>query len=155
MYFRCFTLRVRPEPPIPAGATNGIRLLLYRGNNSSPPELLVREEDPELLQSIYEPYDKAVNREEALKGQFAQDGFYMVLHEPGTFPNFPPQTLPNGISLNFGETMRIALEMTDHTAVHFKQRPCINDETELTIKLVKFDSGAESNAAISGKGIKP
>ncbi|CAH8535800.1 unnamed protein product [Dicrocoelium dendriticum] len=134
-YYRCFTLRIKTKPPVPAGPTNGIRLILHRGKTNATPLLLVAEEEASLLQSVSTP--------EALE---KKDGFFIAFHEKGTFPNFPVQSLPNGLSLRFGYSVRIGLEQTHHEAVSLKGRECIDGQLAAQIELLRLDQLSQSNA---------
>ncbi|KAA3676846.1 uncharacterized protein DEA37_0009235 [Paragonimus westermani] len=135
IYYRCFTLRIKTQPPVPAGPTNGIRLILYRGQVNATPLLLVAEDEPFILQSV--------NSTDAYK---AKDGYFIAFHEKNTFPNFPVQSLPNGLSVRFGESMRIGLEQTDYQAVNLTGRMCINGDFAPNIELLRLDKLSESNA---------
>ncbi|KAF8571201.1 hypothetical protein P879_00407 [Paragonimus westermani] len=135
IYYRCFTLRIKTQPPVPAGPTNGIRLILHRGQVNVTPLLLVAEDEPFILQSV--------NSTDAYK---AKDGYFIAFHEKNTFPNFPVQSLPNGLSVRFGESMRIGLEQTDYEAVNLTGRMCINGDFAPNIELLRLDKLSESNA---------
>ncbi|VDP90810.1 unnamed protein product [Echinostoma caproni] len=134
-YYRCFTLRTRINPPLPAGPTNGIRLILHRGRAYARPLLSVVEEEPALLQSV-----------DSWDTPFQKDGFFITFHERNTFPSFPVQSLPNGLTLRFGETMRIALEETHYEAVNLTGRVCANENYAPQIELLRLDKDSESNA---------
>ncbi|KAF7260227.1 hypothetical protein EG68_02481 [Paragonimus skrjabini miyazakii] len=135
VYYRCFTLRIKTQPPVPAGPTNGIRLILHRGQVNATPLLLVAEDEPFILQSV--------NSTDAYK---AKDGYFIAFHEKNTFPNFPVQSLPNGLSVRFGESMRIGLEQIDYEAVNLTGRMCINGDFAPHIELLRLDKLSESNA---------
>ncbi|CAH8570012.1 unnamed protein product [Heterobilharzia americana] len=135
IYYRCFTLRVRPTPPVPAGPTNGIRLILYRGLVNVYPLLMVVEEEPSIIQSS-----------DTDKTAYLKDGYFIAFHEANTFPVFPVQSLPNGLSIRFGDTMRISLEQTYHEAVNLVGRVCVDEGKAPSIELVKFDKLSRSNS---------
>lgn len=134
-YYRCFTLRVRVKPPVPAGPTNGIRLILHRGNTSARPLLSIVEEEPARLQSV-DTWDTP----------FQKDGFFIAFHEQDTFPSFPVQSLPNGLTLRFGQTTRISLEQTHYEAVNLTGRVCANENHAPQIELLRLDKESKSNA---------
>ncbi|TPP66104.1 hypothetical protein FGIG_01388 [Fasciola gigantica] len=134
-YYRCFTLRVRTKPPVPAGPTNGIRLILHRGRVLARPLLSVVEEEPAKLQSV-DTWDTP----------FQKDGFFIAFHEQDTFPSFPVQSLPNGLTLRFGQTTRIALEQTHYEAVNLTGRVCANGNHAPQIELLRLDKDSQSNA---------
>ncbi|KAG5452614.1 hypothetical protein CSKR_100445 [Clonorchis sinensis] len=135
IYYRCFTLRVETKPPVPSGPTNGLRLILHRGQPGANPLLLVVEEEPVILQSV--------TTKEAFR---AKDGFFITFHERGTFPNFPVQHLPNGLSLRFGEAVRVGLDQVHYKAVNITGRMCINGDFAPQIELFRLDKLSESNA---------
>ncbi|CAL8074636.1 unnamed protein product [Calicophoron daubneyi] len=135
LYYRCFTLRVHPRPPVPAGPTNGIRLILHRGRPNAYPLLLVAEEEPSILQSVDSP-----------EAALAKDGFFLAFHEKGTFPTFPVQSLPNGLSLRFGQSMRVGLEEIHYEAVNLSTRACADGDYAPQIELLRLDKQSESNA---------
>ncbi|GAA53653.1 sodium channel nonvoltage-gated 1 alpha, partial [Clonorchis sinensis] len=216
IYYRCFTLRVETKPPVPSGPTNGLRLILHRGQPGANPLLLVVEEEPVILQSV--------TTKEAFR---AKDGFFITFHERGTFPNFPVQQttykvaensstahkrfrpsnlgssaffighdrkktnthtnasavacfrlstlllhatckairlvatldgrygmrllsnvfhLPNGLSLRFGEAVRVGLDQVHYKAVNITGRMCINGDFAPQIELFRLDKLSESNA---------
>ncbi|CAH8858462.1 unnamed protein product [Trichobilharzia szidati] len=141
IYYRCFTLRVRPTPPVPAGPTHGIRLIIHRGIVNASPLLMVVEEEPNIIQSS-----------ETERTAYLKDGYFIAFHEVDTFPVFPVQSLPNGLSIRFGDTMRIALEQTYHEAVNLVGRVCVDDKYAPSIELVKLDKLSQSNSQY-GEGI--
>lgn len=65
---------------MPAGPTNGIRLILHRGRTNARPLLSIVEEEPAALQSV-DTWDTP----------FQKDGFFIAFHEQDTFPSFPVQ----------------------------------------------------------------
>ncbi|VDL93120.1 unnamed protein product [Schistocephalus solidus] len=137
LYYRCFTLRVRPKPPVPAGPTHGIRLMLHRGSHSAP-VLLLNEEEPFLLQSTS---DASAWR--------SKEGFFIAFHEAGTFPVFPLQQLPNGLSVRFGTTTTVALTSTEILSVNLKGRNCVEKSAAPAIRLVRHDLMSRSNAQLT------
>ncbi|VDK69196.1 unnamed protein product [Dibothriocephalus latus] len=137
LYYRCFTLRVRPKPPVPAGPTHGIRLILHRGSKSTP-VLLLNEEEPFLLQSTSDA--------NAWK---AKEGFFIAFHEADTFPSFPLQQLPNGLSVRFGTTTTVALTSTEILSVNLAGRSCVEQSEAPAIQLVRHDFMSRSNAEMT------
>lgn len=90
MYYRCFTLRIKRNPPFPAGPTHGVQIVLHRGPKNAQPLLVLDENEPFLVQSNVTPLNKSSLRPNVSRETSAvpKDGFYVVFHEHKTFPNY-------------------------------------------------------------------
>ncbi|KAL5103497.1 Protein mahjong [Taenia crassiceps] len=59
VYYRCFTLRIKRNPPFPAGPTHGVQIVLHRGPKNAQPLLVLDENEPFLVQSNVAPPNKS------------------------------------------------------------------------------------------------
>ena len=93
VYYRCFTLRIKKNPPFPAGATHGVQIVLHRGASDARPLLVLDENEPFLVQSNIPAVDRSQLRpnESVEITADPKDGFYVAFHERRTFPNYPLQ----------------------------------------------------------------
>nr|CDS25789.1 expressed protein [Hymenolepis microstoma] len=144
VYYRCFTLRLKSNPPFPAGPTHGVQIVLHRGLTHSQSLLVVDEDEPFLVQSNV-PADNLTALGKNNSAPNPKDGFYIVFHESRTIPNYPLQTLSNGLTLRFGQFTRIGLTSLDMQSINIKQRPCVPSSKTPKIQLTRNDRMSESN----------
>nr|CDS14991.1 protein vprbp [Echinococcus granulosus] len=147
VYYRCFTLRIKQNPPFPAGPTHGVQIVLHRGPRNAQPLLVLDESEPFLVQSNVAPLNKSSLRPNASRVTAAlpKDGFYVVFHEYKTFPNYPLQNLANGLTLRYGRFTRIGLSSMDLNSINLKRRPCLFSESIPKIQLSRHDRMSDSN----------
>ena len=97
VYYRCFTLRIKKNPPFPAGATHGVQMVLHRGPKNARSLLVLDENEPFLVQSNVAATGRGELMHNGTNGSLAdpKDGFYVAFHEHMTFPNYPLQVEKN------------------------------------------------------------
>ncbi|KAL5961691.1 hypothetical protein TSMEX_010575 [Taenia solium] len=147
VYYRCFTLRIKRNPPFPAGPTHGVQIVLHRGPKNAQPLLVLDENEPFLAQSNVAPPNKSSLRPNASRETSAvpKDGFYVVFHEHKTFPNYPLQNMANGLTLRYGRFTRIGLSSVDLNSINLQRRPCLFSEHIPKIQLARHDRMSDSN----------
>ncbi|VUZ42612.1 unnamed protein product [Hymenolepis diminuta] len=144
IYYRCFTLRLKSSPPFPTGPTHGVQIVLHRGPANTQSLLVIDENEPFLVQSNV-PADNLTALRSNNSAAHPKDGFYVAFHESRTIPNYPLQNLPNGLTLRFGQFIRIGLTSLDIQSINVKQRPCVPSSKTPKIQLTRNDRMSESN----------